>query len=172
MGGHSLPGEGQSVEWYTPPGIIEALGLTYDLDPCSPPGGLPWIPVAEHYTKEDDGLSHQWQGRVFMNPPYGRNIGEWMRRFAVHGNGVALVFARTETEWWHRTVPTLTTACFIRGRLTFVTKSRELGHYNAGAPSVLLAAGEECAAAVRGCGLGMVWELPGEEIAGEQSLWE
>lgn len=172
MGGHSLPGDGQSVEWYTPPGIIEALGLNYDLDPCSPPAGLPWIPARRHYSKEVDGLAQRWSGRVFMNPPYGRNIGDWMRRFAIHGNGIALVFARTETEWFQRTVPAVDVACFVRGRLTFVAKSGEMGHYNAGAPSVLLGVGERCAEAVRRCGLGMIWELPGKGLTGEQSLWE
>src|ERR1700749_4562127 len=63
MGGHSKAYEGDSVEWYPPPGIFEALGLEFDLDPCAPPGGLPWIPAKRFLSIEDDGLTQPWEGR-------------------------------------------------------------------------------------------------------------
>ena len=47
----------QTVEWYTPPWLFTAMGLTFDLDPCSPPGGLPWIPAARVFTEADNGLA-------------------------------------------------------------------------------------------------------------------
>jgi hypothetical protein len=172
MGSHSRPNDGGTVEWYTPPGIFAVLGLEFDLDPCSPPGGLPWIPARRFYCEADDGLSQPWAGRVWLNPPYGRLAGAWMRRLAAHGNGIALVFARTETAWWHETVPTCSAVCFIEGRLSFVAADGLPGHSNAGAPSALIAYGEECAAAVAGAGLGMTFAVRSRALGGQASLWE
>ena len=57
--------------WLTPPYIIEALG-EFDLDPCSPIN-RPWDTAKKHYNVFDDGLAHQWEGRVWCNPPYGKH---------------------------------------------------------------------------------------------------
>ena len=54
-------------DWYTRPAIFDALGLTFDLDPCSP-GPDHWVPARRIYTKQDDGLRQPWHGLVFMNP--------------------------------------------------------------------------------------------------------
>ena len=83
-------------EWLTPPWIIQKLGK-FDLDPCAPINP-PWSTAAHHYSILDDGLTAPWTGRVWMNPPYGRSTGPWMRRLVRHGNGIALIFARTETK--------------------------------------------------------------------------
>lgn len=172
MGGHSAPNEGASVEWYTPAGVFLALGLEFDLDPCAPAGGLPWIPARRFVSLPDDGLSVPWEGRVWLNPPYGAATGAWLDRLADHGMGVALVFARTETEWWHRAAPHADAVCFIRGRLTFVGADGRPGAYNAGAPSALLGYGLTCAEAVARCGLGLVVRCPAREVADRQlGLW-
>src|SRR4051812_22584031 len=89
---------GETVEWYTPPWVFEAIGLRFDLDPASPPGGLPWVPAEHHYSDQDDGLAQPWYGRVWLNPPYGPGIGQWMSKLADHGNGIALVFNRSDTR--------------------------------------------------------------------------
>ena len=60
-----------SVDWYTPPHIFDGLGI-FDLDPASPVGGVAWIPALQYYTLEDDGLTSDWFGRVWLNPPYGK----------------------------------------------------------------------------------------------------
>ena len=57
---------GATDDWYTPPDIFDALGLIFDLDPCSP-GPAHWVPARKIYTKEDDGLVQPWSGTVFMN---------------------------------------------------------------------------------------------------------
>jgi hypothetical protein len=171
MGSHTRPNDGVTVEWYTPPGVFAALGLEFDLDPCAPPGGLPWIPARRSFCEADDGLSQPWSGRVWMNPPYGRATATWMRRLAQHGDGVALVFARTETEWWHEAIPSATAVCFIAGRLTFVASDGLPGTSNAGAPSALIAYGRECAEAVAGCGLGMTFALREPLAVAQGALW-
>jgi hypothetical protein len=58
---------GQSDDWYTPGEIFDALGLVFDVDPCSP-GPDHWVPARQVFTKRDDGLSQPWHGLVFMNP--------------------------------------------------------------------------------------------------------
>jgi len=75
-----------------------------------------------YYTKQDDGLKQLWQGIVWMNPPYGREIGRWMEKADKSSkNGatvVCLVPARTDTKWWHEYVIHHEVR-FIKGRLKF-----------------------------------------------------
>lgn len=105
-------------EWLTPPEIVEALG-PFDLDPCAPVD-RPWPTAAVHYTKEQDGLSLPWKGRVWLNPPYGRETFHWLARLADHGWGTALIFARTETNGFHDFIWNRAHAVFFfRGRLKF-----------------------------------------------------
>lgn len=79
-----------SDDWYTPQWIFESLNLTFQLDVCSPPSGVPWIPAQKYFSQKDDGLSQDWAGLVWMNPPYSNPL-PWVRKFIQHGNGVALV---------------------------------------------------------------------------------
>lgn len=112
-------------EWRTPPEIIAAavaaLGAI-DLDPCSN-DGEPNVPARHHYTAKEDGLSKAWPGRVYMNPPYGSAIADWVAKLCEeHKAGrtrsaVALVPARTDTEWWSMLRDSV--ICFVRGRLRF-----------------------------------------------------
>lgn len=139
---------GQKDEWLTPPDIVRDLG-EFDLDPCSPIN-RPWDTARRHLTIQDDGLSHEWSGRVWLNPPYGRETIRWMEKLALHGNGIALIFARTETKiffpWvWDYAASVL----FLKGRLTFHHVTGEKGKGNGGAPSVLIAYGENNAEALR-----------------------
>src|SRR5688572_32070680 len=87
MAGPHLP-VAVSDDWLTPPWLLDRLG-SFDLDPCASVS-QPWPTARRHYTVVDDGLVREWSGRVFMNPPYGRDLGRWMRRLAGHGDGVAL----------------------------------------------------------------------------------
>lgn len=77
-------------EYYTPPEVFEALGLTFDLDVCAPRGGIPWIPARRYYSMDDDGLAQPWQGRVWMNPPYSRPR-LWAEKFIAHRHGITLI---------------------------------------------------------------------------------
>lgn len=116
------PSIGQSDEWYTPPYYFEALGLTFDLDPCSP-GPHHWVPARKVYTKADDGLKRDWEGLVFLNPPFGGRHGHvpWLTKFLDHRNGVAIVRAYTSADWFHDHVAKRAeTLVFPRGKTKFV----------------------------------------------------
>jgi hypothetical protein len=113
-----------SKEWYTPRHIVDAVLVTMgtiDLDPCAEKAKQ--IPAAAHMTKATDGLGQPWKGRVYMNPPYGDTIGEWTTKLRKEYDAknvteaVALVPARTETDWWEALAPEH--VCLIHGRLRF-----------------------------------------------------
>lgn len=137
----------ESPEWYTPPEIVErvirCLGAI-DLDPCSN-SGAPNIPAALHFTESDDGLLQEWQGRIYMNPPYGRPIAGWVEKLCGEyragrvSAAVALVPARTDTTWFQMLRDAA--MCFIDGRLKFS------GHDNAAPfPSAAAYLGDDIAA--------------------------
>lgn len=129
-----------SDEWLTPPELIAALGL-FDLDPCSPGTRRPWDTATRHYSIEEDGLRQPWAGRVWLNPPYS-SAARWMARLSEHGQGTALIFARTETRLWFDHVwPKAAGLLFLRGRLKFCYLNGKPAS-TAGAPSVLVAYGD------------------------------
>jgi hypothetical protein len=105
-----------------------------------------WPTAGVHYTRLDDGLAQPWFGCVWLNPPYGRAVGTWLKRLRDHGNGLALVFARTETEWFQSHGWAANALLFLAGRLRFHRSSGEIGPSSAGAPSVLLAYGADSVA--------------------------
>lgn len=137
MGSHESSRMGTD-EWLTPPEIIGTLG-PFDLDPCAATN-RPWDTALIHYTKADNGLNQDWFGRVWLNPPYGRETGIWLARLAGHGNGIALIFARTETAMFFDHVWSKAKAIlFIKGRLIFYNNEGIKASMNAGAPSCLVA---------------------------------
>lgn len=139
-------------EWLTPPHVLCALG-PFDLDPCAP-ASRPWPMAAEHYTIFDNGLSKPWSGRVWLNPPYGNQTGMWLERLAGHGNGIALVFARTETEAFFPWVwECADSVLFLKGRLFFCDVQGVPARTNSGAPSVLVAYGANNTEALARSGL-------------------
>lgn len=164
MGGHQSHAMLKD-EWLTPPHVLDALG-PFDLDPCAPID-RPWDMAEHHYTIEDNGLTRPWFGRVWCNPPYGREIDHWLARCAEHGNALALSFARTETETFFRRVWEAADAViFLRGRLHFHHLSGERAAANSGAPSVLIAYGKNNAESLRDCELaGHFVALRGEEAS-------
>ena len=124
-------------EWLTPPEILNKLG-SFDLDPCSPIN-RPWDTAKNYYTIKDNGLEQDWYGRVWMNPPYGNQTENWLKKLADHKNGIALIFARTETKMffsqvWDRADSIL----FIEGRLFFHHVDGSRAKSNSGAPSCLI----------------------------------
>jgi len=142
IGGHHRPYRGSTDEWLTPPELLGRLG-EFDLDPCAAVK-QPWPTAKKHLTVIENGLSMPWAGRVWCNPPYGPATGTWLSRLASHTNGIALIFARTETEMFHREVWERADAClFLEGRLYFYRLDGTRAKANAGGPSVLIAYGAE-----------------------------
>ena len=111
-------------EWVTPQDLFDEFNAKFGftLDPCATPENAK---CEKFYTKEDDGLSRDWSGEVvFMNPPYGREIGKWVKKASeIAGGGlvVALLPARTDTRWFHNYIykQTGVEIRFIKGRIKF-----------------------------------------------------
>ena len=107
-------------DWSTPEGFSLRYGV-FNLDPCATSENSQ-APL--FFTKEEDGLERSWFGRVWVNPPYGREIGKWMKKSleeVQNGNAkevVCLIPSRTDTAWWHDFVVKGEIE-FLRGRLKF-----------------------------------------------------
>ncbi len=161
----------ESKEWYTPAYIFDALGVEFDLDPCSPGAKIvPWIPAKRHLAVEDNGRMAHWEGSIWLNPPYGQDTPEWMNHLCTIyevgvGCGIALVFCRSDTRWFHKYVPKADAVCFIKGRVQFIpadyANEYVLSDYRpykgggCGAASMLIAYGVEMAEALFNSGLGL-----------------
>ena len=138
--------------WLSPRRLIEALG-SFDLDPCAP-AVRPWATAKHHYTILDNGLAQPWRGRVWLNPPYGSQTGLWLRKLRHHGNGIALVFARTGAKWFFRSVWNGADAVFfLRGRLQFYNLDGSPAPSSAATPSCLVAYGHHNVQALQSIGV-------------------
>ncbi|MGJ5813598.1 DNA N-6-adenine-methyltransferase [Paludibaculum fermentans] len=109
-------------EWETPRALFEELSAIYGpftLDPCATQDNAK---CARFFTRETDGLTQPWDGKVFMNPPYGRAIGKWVSKAYEESRRGALVVcllpARTDTRWWQDYVRR-GYVHFLKGRLRF-----------------------------------------------------
>lgn len=152
----------KSVDWYTPSWIFEDLGIQFNLDPCHPKERLPWVPVNKHYSIEDDGLSQEWVGNIWCNPPYGKETPKWLEKMHIHRHGIALVFARTDCKWFHQYVSKADAILFLKSRVKFVDGNGVTGGSGAGSGSMLVAWGSEnVQALMRMCDKGfLVKNLP------------
>ena len=123
--------------WLTPKHIIDALGH-FDTDPCCPPN-MPWRTADRMLTKSDDGTTSPWIGRVWCNPPYGREAIPFLRRMSCYeGGGIVLIFTRTDTDAWQSLVfPFAHSILFLKGRLRFCRTDGTYGDC-ATAPSALV----------------------------------
>lgn len=138
-------------DWLTPPELLASLG-EFDMDPCASQF-QPWRTAVTQFNIVDDGLARPWAGRVWCNPPYGPHAEKFLKRMAEHGNGIALIFARTETRafqehCWRRADGML----FMAGRIKFRLPGGGTSG-PAGAPSVLVAYGRDNVAALRSSGV-------------------
>lgn len=142
IGGHHRAFQGDTDDWLTPPDILSAIGH-FDLDPCCPEV-MPWKTADRMIQLPESGLLADWRGRVFCNPPYGPQTGEWLERLAHHGDGIALIFARTETAMFFKHVWNKAHAIlFLEGRLHFYRPDGQRAKHNSGGPSCLVAYGHD-----------------------------
>lgn len=143
------PRNSGKVEWFTPRWVFDDLGLEFELDVAAPPGGVPWVPAKRFLTAADNALTLPWEGRVWCNPPYGRLTSPFLARMHAHRNGIALVFSRTDTVWFHKYVSQADAVYFLPKRISFVNGQTGRDERGAGAGSLLAAWGSECCNAIR-----------------------
>jgi len=110
--------------WETPQKFFDRLDreFNFTLDPCASHEDAKCY---RYYTEKENGLVQDWGGEcVFMNPPYGRDIKEWMKKAYEESKKpdttvVCLVPSRTDTKWWHNYAMKAKQIRFVKGRLKF-----------------------------------------------------
>lgn len=119
-------------EWYTPENIIKAVQNVMgeiDLDPASCEFANKTVKAKQFYSKENSGLEVSWEGNVFMNPPYSRDLlPAFVDKFVEHfmsgqiKEGIVLVNNATETKWFQKLMGVCQQVCFVTGRIKFVSE--------------------------------------------------
>lgn len=124
-------------ELYTPRKFVDAILHTFQgvihLDPAG--SARANIPAQRLFTKEDDGLSKKWNGRIFLNPPYNRATKLWIARSIIAFNTseieeiILLLPNKSDTQWWHSIWKEAEifnpVYCFVEGRIIFDTPYKE-----------------------------------------------
>lgn len=120
----------QTVEWETPDRLFRGLDdlFHFDLDVCATPENAK---CARFYSPKENGLHQTWRGTCWMNPPYGKEIGKWVRAAYFSSCAgttvVGLIPARTDTHWFHDWVLGRATVIFLRGRIYHLQKGEVIG---------------------------------------------
>jgi hypothetical protein len=146
-----MPSSSKNIERYTPKWVFDGLDMDFDLDPAAPEAHCPSKDrCASWFTKDDDGLSKEWCGRVWLNPPWTRGAKRaWVHKLYRHGNGIALVRGGVDSKWLHDNPPVA--ILLLRGRVNYLRSDEAGERYRKGGakggfePSMLLAYGESCA---------------------------
>ena len=125
--------QAERTDWETPPELFAVLQREFGpftLDPCAAKGQHTATEVkaagGRYFTLAEDGLSQPWSGVVYLNPPYGRELGKWTAkaRYEVCREGVerivGLLPVRSDTRWWHRDVEGRAYVRLLKGRVRFV----------------------------------------------------
>lgn len=135
----------KSDETYiTPLNILSTLG-EFDLDPACP-DNMPWKTAKRMVTKSEDGLSFNWRGcgRVWLNPPYGRNLKTWVSKFANEADrGMMLLFNRTDTWYFQEACQVCDHVIFLRGRICFCNALGEKTANSSPAGSIIMCKNED-----------------------------
>jgi hypothetical protein len=119
----------ESTEHYTPQYVLDAVIAcmgAIDLDPCSNSREIPNVPAARHYTVQDNGLVQPWEGRVFLNPPFGYEVERWFSKLYLERlegrtlEAIILWKSATETAAWKTLTQLSCRVCFPSSRIRFV----------------------------------------------------
>ncbi len=116
-------------EWYTPSAYIESARKvmgSIDLDPCSSDEAQETVKATKYFTVDDDGLTQEWSGNIWMNPPYSKGLIKSFSEKLVQelpDQCVVLVNNATDTAWFQSLIELMTSVCFVRGRIQFVPGS-------------------------------------------------
>jgi len=124
----SLMFSSKTGEWETPPEVFRPLDkeFHFTLDVCATPQNAK---VSRFFTKADDGLTRDWSRDIcWMNPPYGRVIGDWIKKAyeeSLKGaTVVCLLPARTDTKWFHELILGKAEIRFVKGRIAFLGEGK------------------------------------------------
>ena len=131
-GSHNLTG---NIEWYTPPKYIESARRVMgriDCDPCTSELAQSMIAATSYYTIDTNGLTHDWHGNVWINPPYAAKIiTQFVDKLIGHlhagdvTNAIMLTHNNADTAWFHKAALNCSAACFTRGRVRFYDEHGE-----------------------------------------------
>lgn len=109
----------KTVDWETPQDLFDRLNAIhhFEIDLCATADNTK---CERYFSPEDDALAQEWTGVCWCNPPYGRQVGKWVQKAAQSkAKVVMLLFARTDTQWFHKWVLPFATIEFLPGRLHF-----------------------------------------------------
>lgn len=131
---HRAQGTGEN-EWYTPEQYVEVarevLGRI-DIDPASSDYAQETVKAGTHFTIDEDGLAQEWNGTIWMNPPYSQpHIQQFIEKLVAEVRGkrttaaIALTHNYTDTEWFHIAARACDAICFTRGRIKFFNPDGE-----------------------------------------------
>lgn len=134
---HGTQGTGDDDEWFTPEERIEPVRAVLDeidLDPATHFEAQKLIKATNYYTKADDGLAHEWHGRVWLNPPYSRNliskfVAKLCNEYSAGRVSAAIMLTHnyTDTAWFQEALQYAGAVCFTKGRIEFVRLNGEHG---------------------------------------------
>lgn len=154
------------VDFYTPRYIWEraerAMG-GIDLDPSSPGWN---VNAARHITKEEDGLNQIWQGRVWLNPPFGNDVYIWFEKLRdEYQSGrvpaaVVLWKSATETRAWQTLISYACRVCFPHQRINFIAKNKNNGKGATFSPALFYAGNDPEVFEAAFCDIGDIWITP------------
>lgn len=160
-----IPPNERNDRWGTPAFITEALTqeVPFDLDPCGAPQ---WTHAQRTYILEngDDGLRDPWFGRVWMNPPYGKEMRTWVDKLIEHGTGTMIIPVATGTKMWIDAVlPNASGIHFWRHRVAYLHRDGREDNMVSTAPSALVSFGDLDTQILKTSGLpGVFFEMKGD----------
>ena len=158
----------KSIEWYTPNYIFKKLNIEFDLDPASNEFSNSIVKAKKYFIKEDDGLAKDWNGKVWLNPPYGKLTKIWIQKAIEEYEKndikiIVLLFARTDTSWFHESLQYFQQVCFTRGRIKFINgTTKEVAKDSPSSGSIFLSIGNEMNEAVKKADFGTCINLRGK----------
>lgn len=140
---------GTSDEYYTPKYVMDALACKFDLDVASPVDRTHCSVIAKKFISEKS-LDLEWNGFVWMNPPFGGRNGiiPWLDKLQKHGNGIALTPDRTSAPWWQDAAKHAELILFVAGKIKFIKPDGSTGN-SPSTGTTLLAYGPTAAIALK-----------------------
>lgn len=132
-------GDNPVHDWETPPEIFDPLDqeFGFTLDVCATEQTAK---CARYFTEADDALTQDWTGVCWMNPPYGTDVGRWVAKACSSAEAgatvVGLLYARTDTRWFHEYVYHKAEIRFVQGRVSFLKNGQRVG--TSPAPSIVV----------------------------------